>query len=88
MPNTTNIHHHGTTLTDKLEMGHHGEHEDVNDTLRRLRTAGSITITPELFEKLYLSPQNQVKGELRRTFANPTPVSVMLTFFVSPKLQC
>jgi uncharacterized protein len=45
-----------------------------DDALKRLKTAGSISISPELFEKLYLSPQNQVKGELRKTFGNPTPM--------------
>jgi hypothetical protein len=44
------------------------------DALRRIRTAGSISISPELFEKIYLSPQNNVKGELRKTFGNPTPL--------------
>ena len=42
--------------------------------VERLQTARSVSIPPELFEKLYLSPQNAVKGELRKTFANPTPV--------------
>jgi len=49
------------------------EHEDA---LKRIRTAGSISISPELFEKIYLSPQNVVKGDLRKTFGNPTPVYV------------
>jgi hypothetical protein len=31
-------------------------------------------MSPELFEKLYLSPQNAVKGELRKKFADPTLV--------------
>jgi hypothetical protein len=44
------------------------------DALRRIRTAGSISISPELFEKIYLSPQNAVKGDLRKTFGNPTPL--------------
>lgn len=53
-------------------------HENMGseDALRRIRTAGSISISPELFEKLYLSPQNQVKGDLRKTFGNPTPLYV------------
>lgn len=54
------------------------EHLDKNATrdeaLRRMRTAGSISMSPELFEKLYLSPQNVVKGDLRKTFGNPTPM--------------
>ncbi|KAI1501736.1 GPR1/FUN34/YaaH-class plasma membrane protein [Biscogniauxia marginata] len=37
----------------------------------------SISIPPELFEKLYLSPQNQVKGDLRKTFGNPTPIGLL-----------
>lgn len=57
----------------------HGSDEHVNyrsreDTLHRVRTAGSVSISPELFEKLYLSPQNKVKGDLRKTFGNPTPM--------------
>jgi hypothetical protein len=47
---------------------------DHGDALKRIRTAGSISISPELFEKIYLSPQNAVKGDLRKTFGNPTPV--------------
>lgn len=49
-----------------------------DEALSRIRTGGSISLSPELFEKLYLSPQNQVKGELRKTFANPTPMSVVV----------
>lgn len=41
-----------------------------NNDLRRVE---SLSISPELFEKLYLSPQNVVKGDLRKTFGNPTP---------------
>lgn len=45
-----------------------------SDDLRRIRTAGTVSISAELFEKLYLSPQNVVKGDLRKTFGNPTPM--------------
>lgn len=47
---------------------------DTDHALKRIQTAGSITISPELFEKIYLSPQNVVKGDLRKTFGNPTPL--------------
>ena len=47
---------------------------DSGTALNRIRTAGSISISPELFEKLYLSPENKVAGELRKTFGNPTPM--------------
>lgn len=49
---------------------------DSESALNQIRTAGSISMSPELFEKLYLSPQNAVKGDLRKTFGNPTPVYV------------
>jgi len=50
---------------------------DSNTALRKIQTAGSISISPELFEKLYLSPQNKVAGELRKTFGNPTPLALI-----------
>jgi len=55
---------------------------DHESALRKIRTAGSISISPELFEKIYLSPQNVVKGDLRKTFGNPTPVA-LLGFLIS-----
>ncbi|KAF1361041.1 hypothetical protein EJ07DRAFT_164643 [Lizonia empirigonia] len=56
---------------------HLGENMDEDLALRHIRTAGSISISPELFEKLYLSPKNEVKGELRKTFGNPTPLALV-----------
>lgn len=48
--------------------------EEHGAALKKIRTAGSISISPELFEKLYLAPENKIKGDLRKTFANPTPL--------------
>lgn len=42
--------------------------------LHPLHSIPSVTISNEMFEKLYLNPQNKVKGDLRKTFANPTPL--------------
>jgi hypothetical protein len=42
--------------------------------LERAQTSGTVVISSELFEKLYLSPQNVVKHGLRQTFANPSPL--------------
>ena len=52
---------------------HHDTH-DPDTALKRMRTAGSISMTPELFEKIYLSPKNQVSNNIRSTFGNPTPL--------------
>ncbi|TVY78144.1 Protein alcS [Lachnellula suecica] len=58
------------------------------EALNRIRTAGSISISPELFEKLYLSPQNAVKGDLRKTFGNPTPVALLGFLLSLSPLSC
>lgn len=54
--------------------GHVDPNADHTAALNTIRTANSITISPELFEKLYLSPPNVVHGDLRNTFGNPTPM--------------
>jgi hypothetical protein len=53
---------------------HLNESADRETALQKIRTAGSISISPELFEKIYLSPKNQVSNNLRSTFGNPTPL--------------
>ncbi|KAH9876845.1 hypothetical protein IAQ61_002206 [Plenodomus lingam] len=50
---------------------------DSNAAVHKIRPAGSISMSPEMFEKLYLSPQNEVKGDLRKTFGNPTPLGII-----------
>ncbi|KAI0487271.1 GPR1/FUN34/yaaH family-domain-containing protein [Xylaria cf. heliscus] len=52
----------------------HNEHRD--EMLGRIPTTGGLSISPELFEQLYLSPKNQVKGQLRHTLGNPTPLAL------------
>lgn len=60
----------------EIENGNGKEwtHDDHQDALNRVRSAASVSMSPELFEKLYLGPQTAVKGELRKTFGNPTGV--------------
>lgn len=47
------------------------------EAMAQIQRAASISMSPELFEKLYLSPQNKVHGDLRKTFANPTPLAAL-----------
>lgn len=61
---------------------------DHETALHRMRTAGSISISPEMFEKLYLSPQNNVKGDLRKTFGNPTPLALVGFLLSLTPLSC
>ncbi|MCJ1279235.1 hypothetical protein MMC21_007059 [Puttea exsequens] len=73
-------------------MSSHHEHLDgdhpTGTALERIRTAGSISISPELFEKLYLSPENKVSGELRKTFGNPTPLALIGFLLSLSPLSC
>lgn len=53
----------------------------------------SVSVAPlitctELFEKLYLSPQTPVKGNLRNTFGNPTPVALLGFVLACSPLAC
>ncbi|KAF2748849.1 hypothetical protein M011DRAFT_441382 [Sporormia fimetaria CBS 119925] len=51
---------------------------DTQAALAKLRTAGSVSISPELFEKLYLSPPNEVHGQSHGgSFGNPTPLALI-----------
>ncbi|TAQ86418.1 hypothetical protein B7494_g5260 [Chlorociboria aeruginascens] len=68
--------------------GHLDDNLDYDSALKRIRTAGSISISPELFEKIYLSPQNAVKGDLRKTFGNPTPVALLGFLLSLTPLAC
>ena len=72
---------HGNLNNNNLTMG---ANDSSGDALERIRTAGSISIPPELFEKLYLSPENRVKGDLRKTFGNPTPLYVLNNYLHEP----
>ncbi|KAK3704136.1 hypothetical protein LTR37_013976 [Vermiconidia calcicola] len=51
--------------------------ETHESALNRVKSAGLLTISPELFERLYLNPQTQVKGDLRKIVGNPTPLGLV-----------
>lgn len=60
-----------------------------DDSINNLeRTNTYLTITPEMFEKLYLSPKNNVTGDLRKTLGNPTPVAVLGFCVALTPLSC
>lgn len=61
---------------------------DADTALRKIQTSGSISISPELFEKIYLSPQNKVAGDLRKTFGNPTPLALVGFLLSLSPLSC
>jgi hypothetical protein len=62
-------------------------HFDSEEKLR-YELAKTVTLTPELYEKLFISPKTPVAGNLRVTFGNPTPIGVLgFTIAVFP-LSC
>jgi len=69
--------HHGAPISGNNYANRNGNGNGNGAPLNRTE---SLSISPELFEKLYLSPQNAVKGDLRKTFGNPTPLYVSLFY--------
>ncbi|KAI9836341.1 MAG: hypothetical protein M1838_005078 [Thelocarpon superellum] len=85
-PFATNLEKESTV--SKADSAYDGGHDDKGNGLHQLKSAKSFTISPELFEKLYLSPETRVKGDLRKTFGNPTPLGLLgFILSVSP-LAC
>ena len=61
--------HHATNGVDDIEKGR-GNDLDLTKT----QTISGMTISPELFEKLYLTPKTPHAGDNIKRFANPTPL--------------
>lgn len=57
-------------------MASNNTHFDSEEKFR-LELAKTVTLTPELYERLFISPKTQVSGDLRTTFGNPTPIGVL-----------
>lgn len=68
---------HTGTATNFQNNSKYEHYEPGSDPLQNVDTATSINVPRDLFEKLYLSPENKVKGDLRKTFGNPTPLYVV-----------
>jgi hypothetical protein len=44
------------------------------ERLERLESTAPVTMSRQEYERLYLTPKPPVKGDLRKRFANPTPL--------------
>ncbi|KAK2009880.1 GPR1/FUN34/YaaH-class plasma membrane protein [Colletotrichum eremochloae] len=80
--------HHVPNGYEDPEAEHISPEASRYDALKKIKTAGSVSMSPELFEKLYLSPQNNVKGDLRKTFGNPTPIAIVGFLLSLTPLAC
>ena len=70
-------------------MGHGAQPtNEASNNFDHPRREGGITLTPEIFEKLYLNPQSNVKGDLRATFGNPTPLALLGFLLSASPLSC
>lgn len=61
---------------DHHTIGSHNTHFDSEEKFR-YELAKTVTLTPELYERLFISPKTQVSGDFRTRFGNPTPVGVL-----------
>jgi len=52
----------------------HGHASSSSDIEKQAPLTHTMTISPELFEKLYLGPKVATTGDFRKRFANPTPL--------------
>lgn len=59
-----------------------------DEALNKMRSANNITLSPELFEKIYLNPQHAVKGDLQSKFGNPTPLALLGFLLSLSPLSC
>ncbi|KAJ9296873.1 hypothetical protein DTO271G3_5072 [Paecilomyces variotii] len=80
-----NAEHNGSLRSPRYDLE---EHESRDDALRKIRTAGGISISPELFEKIYLTPKTRVKGDIRATVGNPTPLGILGFVVTLGPLSC
>lgn len=75
---STNVHHLENDNTrvelDASEIYAHHDRYDEEAVLNKIRTAGGISISPEKFEKIYLSPKSSIPNKLRETWGNPIPL--------------
>ncbi|KAK6363891.1 uncharacterized protein PV06_09715 [Exophiala oligosperma] len=60
------------TSTDSVPMK-----DSIEQTLQHIRTAESVFVPKDVFEKLYLNPERPVAGRLRQTVGNPTPLGLI-----------
>ncbi|KAJ4368029.1 hypothetical protein N0V83_006384 [Neocucurbitaria cava] len=64
-------------------MATHHDHQSSQDThidseeKFRYELAKTVTLTPELYERLFITPKTPVAGDLRSRFGNPTPIGVL-----------
>ncbi|KAL6242948.1 hypothetical protein RBB50_010048 [Rhinocladiella similis] len=66
-------------------LDHLNSREEV---LRRVQTADSVFLPREVFEALYLNPERNVPGDLRRKFGNPTPTCLIGFVIASTPYAC
>ncbi|KAE9379645.1 transcriptional activator of ethanol catabolism AlcS [Stipitochalara longipes BDJ] len=53
------------------------EHDGKTNSNRLHRETTFATLSPEMFEQVYLAPKTATRGDLRHTFGNPTPIAVV-----------
>ena len=61
---------------DHHNVSSNGTYFDPEEKFR-YEPARIVTLTPELYERLFISPKTPLAGNLRSRFGNPTPIGVL-----------
>ena len=70
-------HEHEHAAGEAYMTASNSSDDRIMEKLAPLTKADTIkTLPKEILEKLYLDTPSAVKGDLRKTFANPTPAGV------------
>lgn len=62
------------STSDPYRLNSHTNNDNDELHLSKTQTISGMTISPELFEKLYLTPKVPHVGDNYKRFANPTPM--------------
>lgn len=81
------VHSIETMDSDKIDESSGGA---ASNALRHIETTDSIflPISRATFEKLYLNPKTPHKGQLHKTFGNPTPIALMGFLISTLPMSC
>jgi hypothetical protein len=58
--------------SSRTQSTHYESEEKLRNDLSK-----TLTVSPELYERLFLAPKNDIAGDFRKRFGNPTPVGVL-----------
>jgi hypothetical protein len=75
-----------TTMTEPITQDSSSSHDRIDSKPQLTHATTNISLSPELFEKLYLQPKLAHTSENVKKYANATPLGFLGYLSFSPKL--